>query len=110
MRQTSERLANTPAVTRSSYVHPLVVEAFEEERIGVSLLNGLTRNGLDQAETALMRFLENALGKPTADAPAERNGGSRRNVTRRDARREKRPWLRRSSTTSGRSSRRSTSA
>ena len=58
MRETAETLANTPAVTRSSYVHPLVVEAFADERLSRSMLQGPVRNGLDPAETALMRFLE----------------------------------------------------
>jgi DNA topoisomerase-1 len=68
MRQTSEALANTPAVTRSSYVHPIVVEAFAEERLDQSILQGPTRNGLDHAETALMRFLDAELGKPEANS------------------------------------------
>lgn len=67
MRHTSEKLANTPAVTRSSYVHPLVVEAFQSERLDPSILKGQTRNGLTQPETALMRFLESAF----ADAPGK---------------------------------------
>lgn len=58
MKETAETLANTPAVTRSSYVHPMVVEAFADERLERSILHGPTRSGLDQAETALMRFLE----------------------------------------------------
>jgi DNA topoisomerase-1 len=61
MKSTSERLANTPAVTRSSYVHPLVVEAFEANELGASVM-GRSLNRLDPAETALMRFLEAALG------------------------------------------------
>ncbi len=58
MKETAETLANTPAVTRSSYVHPMVVEAFANERLSRSIMQGPTRAGLDQAETALMRFLE----------------------------------------------------
>jgi DNA topoisomerase-1 len=67
MRTVSEELANTPAVTRSSYVHPLVVEAFEAEDLKRSELFGTPRTGLDPAETALMRFLEGALGAKTAE-------------------------------------------
>jgi DNA topoisomerase I len=58
MRQASERLTNTPAVARSSYVHPMVVEAFETDGLTPAMLRGAPRNGLSQAETALMRFLE----------------------------------------------------
>lgn len=47
MRETSRNLANTPAVARSSYVHPLVVEAFETERLRPSILQGAPRQGLN---------------------------------------------------------------
>jgi DNA topoisomerase-1 len=67
MRETSERLANTPAVARSSYVHPLVIQAYEAERLQEAMLKGMTRNGLDKAETALMRFLEVAVGGKGGD-------------------------------------------
>jgi DNA topoisomerase-1 len=68
MKDTAETLANTPAVTRSSYVHPMVVEAFADERLEPSILQGPTRNGLDQAETALMRFLETTVEAVEAKA------------------------------------------
>lgn len=67
MRETAEALVNTPAVTRSSYVHPMVVEAFADERLRRSILQGPARSGLDQAETALMRFLEEAVPLPPGD-------------------------------------------
>ena len=57
-RETAETLANTPAVTRSSYVHPLVVEAFEDEAAAILNADRPTRKRLDRAETALMRLLE----------------------------------------------------
>ena len=66
MRQTSEKLANTPAVARSSYVHPMVVEAFETDGLTTAMLRGAPRNGLSQAETALMRFLEKTFEGRTA--------------------------------------------
>jgi DNA topoisomerase-1 len=62
MRDTAEALVNTPAVTRSSYVHPLVVTAFADDRLDRAMLQGPTRTGLNQAETALMRFLEAEFG------------------------------------------------
>ncbi|WP_128291623.1 DNA topoisomerase IB [Afifella aestuarii] len=58
MREVSDKLANTMAVCRSSYVHPLVVQAFQEERLRADLLRGPHRTHLSAAETALMRFLE----------------------------------------------------
>ncbi|MDQ0326763.1 DNA topoisomerase-1 [Rhodopseudomonas julia] len=58
MREVSDKLANTMAVCRSSYVHPLVVQAFQEERLKADLLRGPHRAHLSAAETGLMRFLE----------------------------------------------------
>ena len=55
---TSERLRNTPAVARSSYIMPTIIEAFERDEMPDTLFRGPTRNGLDRAETALMRHLE----------------------------------------------------
>ncbi|RFC65352.1 DNA topoisomerase IB [Fulvimarina endophytica] len=58
MRAVSERLRNTPAVARSSYVHPRIIEAYEQGELSCDLLKGRTRAGLDRQETGLMRFLE----------------------------------------------------
>ena len=58
MRSVSALLRNTPAVARASYVHPEIVEAYEENRLPADLLKGRTREGLTKAETGLMRFLE----------------------------------------------------
>jgi DNA topoisomerase-1 len=58
MRDVSAFLRNTPAVTRSSYVHPFVTEAFNRDELGPSLMRPPFRKGLNGAETALMRLLE----------------------------------------------------
>lgn len=58
MRQVSERLRNTPAVARSSYVHPPILKAFEAGALSPDLLKGRCREGLSREETGLMRFLE----------------------------------------------------
>ena len=58
MRSVAELLRNTPAVARSSYVHPEIVTAFEEERLDPGLLKGRRRDGLTKVESGLMRFLE----------------------------------------------------
>ena len=58
MRSVSALLRNTPTVARSSYVHPEIVEAYEEGRLPADLMKGRTREGLTKAETGLMRFLE----------------------------------------------------
>jgi DNA topoisomerase-1 len=65
MRATSETLNNTPAVARSSYVHPSIVEAFEAGLLDPAVLRGPQRRGLSAEETALMRFLENKRRPPT---------------------------------------------
>jgi DNA topoisomerase-1 len=109
MRQAAEKLANTPAVTRSSYVHPLVVEAFEDGRLQPSILQGATRSGMSHAETALMRFLEEAFSQgPTP--PASGNSQPERRVSARKQREEKRRWRAKPSIRSGPSWRGSKSA
>ncbi|UGY09799.1 DNA topoisomerase IB [Phyllobacterium pellucidum] len=58
MRHVSEFLRNTPAVTRSSYVHPLIIESFNAGELGGALLRSPHRKGLSGPETGLMRLLE----------------------------------------------------
>lgn len=60
MRDVSNFLRNTPAVTRSSYVHPLVTESFFAGELDRSLLRAPHRKGLTGPETGLMRLLEKA--------------------------------------------------
>ena len=60
MRSVAARLRNTPAVARSSYVHPAIVEAFEAGALPDDLLRGRRRERLTAPETGLMRFLEQA--------------------------------------------------
>jgi DNA topoisomerase-1 len=58
----SQRLGNTPAVCRKSYIHPAVIEAFEGGS-GLSPTGGRSRAGLSAEESALLRFLEAAEGE-----------------------------------------------
>ncbi len=58
MKSVSRVLRNTPTVARSSYVHPRIVQAFEEQNLPPDLLKGRRRDGLTRVETGLMRFLE----------------------------------------------------
>ncbi|MEF2073887.1 DNA topoisomerase IB [Consotaella aegiceratis] len=58
MRSVSEVLRNTPAVARSSYVHPAIIVAYEDNTLDPDLMKGRRREGLSRTETALMRFLE----------------------------------------------------
>jgi DNA topoisomerase-1 len=54
----SEILVNTRSVARSSYIHPSVIKAFEDDKLEASLFRGRLRTGLNKIESALMRFLE----------------------------------------------------
>jgi DNA topoisomerase-1 len=56
-REISNELANTPAIARKSYIHPVVIEAFEANLL-VYPVRCRPRRGLTAAETALVRFLE----------------------------------------------------
>lgn len=51
----SEELANTPAVTRKSYIHPLIIERFQSR--GLEHSGSRARQELSAAESQLMRFL-----------------------------------------------------
>jgi DNA topoisomerase-1 len=59
IREASEFLANTPAVCKSSYVHPHVQDAFGDEGFDATpLFAGSPRGGLTRGETALLRLVE----------------------------------------------------
>lgn len=61
IREAAAFLANTEAVCRSSYVHPIVQSAFLDESLDrAPLLAKPSRAGLDQAETTLLRLIERA--------------------------------------------------
>jgi DNA topoisomerase I len=62
IKETSEILGNTPAVCRSSYVCPEIINAFEKGRVINSCANidhliAYRGSGLHKAERALIRFL-----------------------------------------------------
>ena len=61
VKSVSERLRNTPAVARASYIHPAITKAYLAGGLTSDLVTGRKRAGLDRAETGLMRFLENEL-------------------------------------------------
>lgn len=56
IRDVAETLGNTPAVCRSSYVHPQVLEAYCTGR--PAPVRGRKRKGLSGEESAVLRFLE----------------------------------------------------
>jgi DNA topoisomerase-1 len=51
-------LANTRTVARSSYIHPSIIDAYEQGKLKRSLFGGRIRRGLNKMESALVRFLE----------------------------------------------------
>jgi DNA topoisomerase-1 len=63
----ADRLGNTRAVCRTSYVHPAVMDAFMEGRIAVPAKARPPR-GLDATEAATLRILRAAAGRPVARA------------------------------------------
>lgn len=59
--QVSESLANTRSVARSSYIHPVVVDAYENGKLKGKLLRGQLIQGLNRFESALVRLLKSRL-------------------------------------------------
>ncbi|MCO7518364.1 MULTISPECIES: DNA topoisomerase IB [unclassified Pseudomonas] len=57
VRQVAERLGNTPAVCRRSYIHPAVLEHFHLGRLA-GLPRARQRQRLEREEVALLRFLQ----------------------------------------------------
>jgi len=70
MRLTSEVLGNTPAVCKKSYVHPAVVNAFDEGTLPDLWAEGPRRDGygLSADERRLLHVLESAAGSPGSEA------------------------------------------
>jgi DNA topoisomerase-1 len=64
----AEQLGNTRAVSRSHYVHPMVLDAYLDGRLErfLSSWRGRARHGLDRDETALLAFLAKATADPLA--------------------------------------------
>ena len=59
----SERLGNTPAVCRKSYVHPYLLEAYTDRAAWAAWRRtaaGGRRQGLSRSESRLLRYLETA--------------------------------------------------
>ena len=51
IRETADLLGNTPAVCRSAYVHPVVVEAYLDGRLRGALVKAVEDNGTSPVET-----------------------------------------------------------
>jgi DNA topoisomerase-1 len=59
-KEISRELANTPAITRKSYIHPAIVEAFQGGQLATPRRRRC-RRGLNNAETELIRFIDGYL-------------------------------------------------
>jgi DNA topoisomerase I len=61
----AEQLGNTPAVCRKGYIHPLVLQAYEDRSMAERWLDAVksarAKKGLTREENALLTFLENSL-------------------------------------------------
>ncbi len=58
IKQVAERLGNTPAVCKKSYIHPEVLEAYSEEGSLGAALRGRARKGLLPEEHFVVTFLK----------------------------------------------------
>ncbi|GAB4461103.1 MAG: DNA topoisomerase IB [Armatimonadaceae bacterium] len=60
VKQVAERLGNTPAVCRKSYIHPSLIAAYENDTLATSLKKarkGRPLSGLSDMESLTLRFL-----------------------------------------------------
>jgi DNA topoisomerase-1 len=94
MRQTADRLGNTPAVARGSYVHPAVLEAYLDGSIG----------------SALVEAAEEQAAPPTGADPAEERAVMALLRQRRRDHRSRRPGRRRAADRTTRASHRKAAA
>ena len=67
MKAVSEQLGNTPAVCRKGYIHPNVLQTYEDRSMYERWLEchsgARSRKGLTREECALLTFLENSAGE-----------------------------------------------
>ena len=63
----AEQLGNTPAVAKKGYIHPSVLQAYEDRSLyelwSESLKNARSRKGLTREENALLTFLEDSAAR-----------------------------------------------
>ncbi len=84
MRAVADQLGNTPAVTRSSYVHPAVIEADLDDGVRDAILRaaevdpGLPRPPQPEEEQAVLRLLDRAARAANAEPPRKAARSRRR--------------------------------
>ena len=64
--QVAEALGNTRAVCRKAYIHPQIFDAFANGTLAGSLARCRPAKGLDEAETAVLHFLCERVGRRKA--------------------------------------------
>jgi DNA topoisomerase-1 len=106
IKRVAGRLHNTPAVCRRSYVHPGVLDAYEEGRV-LRAVRGSVGTGLRPEECAVLALLSGAGPKKRASAPAPKKHLALVPVLRSSARRSRaaRPRATRSDRAPGRTRR-----
>ena len=66
VKSVSQQLGNTPAVCRKGYIHPLVLQAYEDDTLReqwwTAYRTARSRTGLTREESALLAFLSAAIG------------------------------------------------
>ena len=81
MRVTADRLGNTPAVARNSYVHPAVIDAFMDGSIGDALVEATEDAGeaaaaaTEEETEALIALVDDRLAADAARADRRRRSG-----------------------------------
>jgi DNA topoisomerase I len=81
VKEVAKQLGNTPAICRRYYIHPKVLEAFENDLIGKLLeeVRGSSKidGSLSRFEHAVLRMLKGITEKPTGNAAGSGVGGLR---------------------------------
>ena len=72
VRAVSERLGNTPAVCRKSYIHPRVVDAYLDQPDVLAGTHAAKKRNLKQEEALLLALLQQPSRSPKPLAPAAR--------------------------------------
>ena len=89
IRQTADRLGNTPAVARGSYVHPAILEAYREGSIRGALVEAAEEQATPppattpREETAVRALLRQRLEDDAARGAARDDGGRQEAATPR---------------------------
>jgi DNA topoisomerase-1 len=73
VKEVAVRLGNTPTVCRASYIHPQVIDAYQNGELALDLLptSGAESAGWRPEERAVLDFLRRGEGEPSASAPVE---------------------------------------